>query len=65
MTMCDNGYKAFYRGKSIEVWALSSYAAQQQAAAQFRARKPYEVTVVLCQRVDGSTVTHQSQEFGS
>lgn len=53
-----NGYKAFYRGKSIEVHAKTSYEAQQIAAKQFKAKKTYEVTVVLCEREDGSEVIH-------
>jgi hypothetical protein len=40
-------YKAFYRGRTCLVEADSSYAAQQAAAQHFRARKSYDVTVVL------------------
>lgn len=52
-----NGYKAFYKGKSIEVLAETSYAAQQLAAKEFKAKKSYEVTVVLCE-INGNQVTH-------
>lgn len=52
-----NGYKAFYRGKSIEVQAETSYKAQLKAAEIFRAKKSYEVTVVLCE-TNGEQVTH-------
>lgn len=45
-----NGYKAFHRGKSIEVYADTSYKAQEKAAAQFKAKKSWEVTVVLCEK---------------
>jgi len=45
-----NGYKAFYKGKSIEVYANTSYEAQQLASKQFKAKKSYEVTVVLCEK---------------
>lgn len=41
-------YKAFYRGKQIEVTAESSYKAQLAAAAKLKAKKSYDVTVVLC-----------------
>lgn len=54
-----NGYIAFYRGKQLEVLADSSYAAQQKAAALFKARKAYEVTVVLAER-DGQQVEHST-----
>lgn len=40
-------YIAFYRGKQIELQAASSYAAQQAAAKIFKARKAYDVSVVL------------------
>ena len=40
-------YIAFYRGKQTTVNAPSSYDAQQLAAAHFKARKAYEVTVML------------------
>ena len=40
-------YKAFYRGRSIEVSASGSYQAQVIAAAIFKAKKGWEVTVVL------------------
>jgi hypothetical protein len=52
-----NGYIAFFRGRQIEVYAASSYAAQQEAAKQFKARKSYEVMVVLAEK-DGKQVTH-------
>jgi len=51
-----NGYIAMYRGKRIEVYASASREAQTKAAAQFKAKKAYEVDVYLCQRADGSTV---------
>ncbi len=54
-----NGYIAFYRGKQLEVFADSSYAAQQKAAALFRARKAYEVTVMLAE-LDGKQVAHST-----
>ncbi len=37
---------AFYRGKQLEVQADTSYAAQLKAAALFKAKKSYEVTVL-------------------
>lgn len=52
-----NGYIAFYKGKKIEVHAQTSLEAQEEAAKRFRARKAYEVTVVLAEK-DGDQVTH-------
>ena len=44
-----NGYKAFYKGKSIEVYAETSFKAQELAAQKLKAKKSYEVTVMLCE----------------
>ena len=45
-----NGYKAFYKGKSIDVYAETSLSALLKAAKIFKARKTYDVTVVLCEK---------------
>ena len=58
MTTNNKGYKAFYKGKELDIYAASSYEAQTIAAAQFKARKAYDVTVMICERADGSQVTH-------
>jgi len=52
-----NGYITFYKNKKMEVYADSSYAAQQKAAAQFKAKKSYEVTVVLCEKAGKQVVS--------
>jgi hypothetical protein len=52
-----NGYIAFYRGKRIEVYAESSLQARDKAAVQFKAKKAYEVTVVLAEKA-GKPVQH-------
>lgn len=52
-----NGYIAFYRGKKLEVFADTSYEAQKKAAAIFKAKKSYEVTVMLAEK-NGQQVTH-------
>jgi hypothetical protein len=53
----ENGYIAFYKGRQIEVYAASSYAAQLKAAQIFKARKNYDVTVVLAEK-NGEQVMH-------
>lgn len=40
-------YIAFYKGKKISLEANSSYEAQQKAAKILKAKKSYEVTVML------------------
>ena len=52
-----NGYIAFYKGKRLEVSAETSYAAQQLAAKEFKAKKSYEVTVALAE-INGNQVIH-------
>ncbi len=52
-----NGYVAFYRGKRLEVKAETSLAAQEKAAKLFKAKKSYEVSVVLAEK-DGVQVVH-------
>ena len=53
----ENGYIARYKGKRVEVMADTQYEAQQIAAKHFRARKPYEVSVMLAEK-GGKQVTH-------
>lgn len=45
-----NGYKCFYRDKTCDVCATTSYEAQKKAAQVFKAKKSYEVTVMLCEK---------------
>ncbi|MHB1641388.1 MAG: hypothetical protein ACYCS8_01850 [Acidithiobacillus sp.] len=52
-----NGYKAFYKNRQCEVMADSSYEAQKKAAVILKAKKSYEVTVVLCEK-SGEQVVH-------
>lgn len=52
-----NGYICLYMDKRLKVHAMSSYAAQQQAAVVFKAKKSYEVTVALAEK-DEQSVTH-------
>lgn len=47
-----NGYVAFYKGKKIDVKADSIYGAQKTAAQYFKAKKEYEVNVMLAE-LDG------------
>jgi hypothetical protein len=50
-------YVAFYKGKQITVKALRSFDAQEIASKQFKARKSYEVTVMLAEK-EGNPVIH-------
>ncbi len=57
-----NIYKAFYKTKTMDVSAKSSYQAQQIAAEKFKARKSYDVTVMLCEK-DGAQIVHSTGDI--
>jgi len=52
--------QTFYKGKQIEVTADTSYKAQEIAAKQFKAKKSYDVTVMLLEK-NGEQVSHSTQ----
>ena len=52
------GYVCFYRSKCIEVYATSSFDAQEKAAKMLKAKKSWEVTVVLAEKPNGEEVVH-------
>ena len=58
-----NKYKWFYKGKTGDVVAPTSYLAQQIAARVAKAKHSWDVTVVLCERADGSVVEHSTTEL--
>ena len=45
-----NGYKCFYKGKSIDVYADTTYKAQTDAAVLFRAKRQGDIDVYLCEK---------------
>lgn len=54
----EYGYVAHYKGRKMDVWAKTSYEAQKKAAAAFRAKKSYDVTVMLAEKPGGEQVVH-------
>ena len=59
-----NGYIAMWQDRRIEVFADTSYAAQQEAEKEFQKGtrkkvKGYEIIIVLCEK-DGKQVTHST-----
>ena len=52
-----NGYKAFYKGKTFELFESSALNAQRLAAKHFKAKHAYDVTVILCEK-NGEQITH-------
>ena len=56
-----NGYVAFYRDRRTEVYADTTLEAQRKAAQFFKARKSYEVTVMLAEK-NGEAVVHGAVE---
>lgn len=61
-----NTYEAFYKGKRTTVQANTSYSAQECAAKVFKAKKSYDVTVVLVELGSDTpspvSVTHTPSE---
>lgn len=61
------GYKCFYGGREWDCHAPSLYAAKQLALSHFGAKpgskKANMISVVLCERPDGSTVSHSTASF--
>ena len=51
-----NGYKAFYKNKVVEIYADTSRQAQQLAAAQFNAKKEWQITVMLCEKAGAPSI---------
>jgi hypothetical protein len=53
------GYIALYKGKRLEIYSDKGiYPAQVEAAKQFKAKKVWEVHIVLAERPDGTEVVH-------
>ena len=50
-----NGYICFWRGKKTEVYAQNTLDAQTKAAKVFKAKRQYEVAVMLAEK-DGKQV---------
>lgn len=57
-----NTYKAFYRGKVIEVQSDTSYHAQLKAAELLKVKHSYDVTVLLVEK-DGQEIIHNPTEL--
>lgn len=60
------GYKAFIgNGREYEVWASGLYAAKQAIieSEKIPMSKWGGVALILCERPDGSVVTHSGAEF--
>jgi len=59
------GYKAFYNGKTCEIWATSMLLAKTRAINHWKVpkNKQHMVSVVLCERPDGTTVVHSPSEL--
>ncbi len=61
-----NGYKCFWNGKEIDIYADSMYGAQQLATPEFQKMagrkkvKDYDITVVLCE-VNGEQYIHSGE----
>jgi hypothetical protein len=52
-----NGYICLHKGKKYEVYAESTYAAQQKCARENKIKKSYEISVYLAEK-KGEQITH-------
>ena len=52
------GYICFYKGKRVEVRALRSFDAQETAAKLFKAKRSWEVIVMLAEDQMGNPVAY-------
>lgn len=59
-----NGYKAFYNGKTADIYARTMFEARDKASLLFKVRpsKLHMISVVLCEK-DGEIITHNGSEF--
>ncbi len=51
-----NRYIGLYKGKRHEIFAKTSYEAQQVLAKELKVKKRYEISIYLCEK-DGKEVT--------
>lgn len=58
-----HGYICFYKNKRFEVYADTSYQAQQKVAKEQKIKKAYEITVVLAE-LNGKPVAHKTSDIG-
>ena len=53
-----NKYECFWKSKRITVEAYTSYQAQQKAQEALKAKKGYEITVMLAEK-NGQAYVHE------
>lgn len=60
-----NGYKVFYDRRTAEIYANTTLEARDAAAIKFKVPKSklHMISVVFCERADGSVVTHSIAEL--
>jgi hypothetical protein len=57
-----NKYECFWKSKRITVEADTSYQAQQKAQAILKAKKGYEITVMLAEK-NGQAYIHEGSSL--
>ena len=53
-----NGYICFYRGKRFEVYAETTFKAQEKCAKENKLKHRHEITVMLAEK-NGEQITHK------
>jgi hypothetical protein len=57
-TKGDSGFIAFYKGKRVEVYGKSLLSARDTVQRHFKAKKGYEINIMVAEKPDGSPVVH-------
>ena len=58
----ENGYIGLYKGKQYEVYANTTFEAQEKLAKQLKVKRSYEISIYLCEK-NGKDVIHSTCEL--
>lgn len=54
----DCGFVAFYKGRRYEVYGTSLLAARDVVQKFTKAKKAYDINIMIAERADGTDVVH-------
>lgn len=57
-----NKYLCFYRGRTLTIEASTSYEASKKAAKEFKAKRSWDVSVIIAES-SGKSVTHNPKDI--
>lgn len=59
----DYGYVAFFKGTRYEVYGKTLIAARDIVQKHCKAKKGYDINIMLAEKPNGETVTHHPAEL--